>query len=47
MQRIVIKVGSHVLSDENTISEMRIEKLCQFLADLMQHYQVILVSSGA
>ena len=47
MQRIVIKVGSHVLSDENTISENRIAQLCQFLADLMQRYQVILVSSGA
>ena len=47
MKRIVIKVGSHVLSDESKISEQRIAKLCEFLASLMNKFEVILVSSGA
>lgn len=47
MKRIVVKVGSHVLSDEHRISEERIGKLCQLLAQLTQKYEVILVSSGA
>lgn len=47
MKRIVIKVGSHVISDENKISHERVGKLCEFLAQLMQKYEVILVSSGA
>ena len=47
MKRIVVKVGSHVLSDEHRISEERISKLCQLLAQLTQKYEVILVSSGA
>lgn len=47
MKRIVVKVGSHVLSDENKISSVRIANLCEFLALLMQKFEVILVSSGA
>lgn len=47
MKRIVIKVGSHIISDEGKISEERMQKLCEFLADLMRIYEVILVSSGA
>ena len=47
MKRIVVKVGSHVLSDENRISEARIAGLCEFLAELATRYEVALVSSGA
>ena len=47
MKRIVIKVGSHVLSDENAISQSRIDNLCKFLSDLSNKFEVILVSSGA
>lgn len=47
MKRVVIKVGSHVLSDEQSISIDRLEKLCEFLAQIMKKFEVILVSSGA
>ena len=47
MKRIVIKVGSHVLSDESSISQSRIDNLCEFLSDLSSRFEVILVSSGA
>lgn len=47
MKRIVVKVGSHVISDDHVISQERIDKLCDFLVDLTQKYEVILVSSGA
>lgn len=47
MQRIVIKVGSHVLSEENELCDERILNLAQLISNLMQKYQVILVSSGA
>lgn len=47
MKRIVIKVGSHVISDEHTISEKRVMQLCEFLSDLSAKFEVILVSSGA
>lgn len=47
MKRIVIKVGSHVISDDGQISSKRVENLCKFLADLMKKYEVIFVSSGA
>lgn len=47
MKRIVIKVGSHVLSDESSISQNRIDNLCEFLSDLSNRFEVILVSSGA
>lgn len=47
MQRIVIKVGSHVISDENLLNLKRFENLVAFLAKLMQKYEVILVTSAA
>lgn len=47
MKKIVIKVGSHIISDINHISEERVENLCEFLIQLRQKYEVILVSSGA
>ena len=48
MQRIVIKVGSHVLTQDGTIAKMRMLALVQLIAELKAHkYEVILVSSGA
>ncbi len=46
-KRVVIKVGSHVLSQQGRLARDRIANLCDFIADLMQEYEVILVSSGA
>ena len=47
MKRIVIKVGSHVLGEDDGLSFKRIENLCKFLSELKKKYEVILVSSGA
>lgn len=47
MQRIIIKVGSHIISEDNYLSRERLENLVAFLCTLMQKYEVILVSSGA
>ena len=47
MKRVVIKVGSHVLSDESSINQNRIDNLCEFLSELSDKFEVILVSSGA
>ena len=47
MKRVVIKVGSHVISDEHSISEKSVASLSEFLYDLSLKYEVILVSSGA
>ncbi|MCX2683343.1 glutamate 5-kinase [Campylobacter sp. MIT 21-1685] len=47
MQKIVVKVGSHIISENHTISEQRVKNLVDFLVLLMQKYKVILVSSAA
>ena len=48
MQRIVLKVGSHVLTEEGSIALERLRALVDLIADLQQAgHQVILVSSGA
>lgn len=47
MKRIVIKVGSHVISDDGKISILRVDSLCDLLYALIKKYEVILVSSGA
>jgi len=47
VKRIVIKVGSHVLGEDDGLSFERIKNLCSFLSDLRKKYEVILVSSGA
>ena len=48
MQRIVIKVGSHVLTQDGAIAKERMMALVQLIAELKAHkYEVILVSSGA
>ncbi len=47
MKRVVVKVGTHVLSEQNQLSQERILNLVEFLVALMKKYEVILVSSGA
>lgn len=47
MKRIVVKVGSAVLSEHNEIAKERMEALVDFIAELKAQYEVILVSSGA
>ncbi len=47
MKRIVVKVGSHVLSQDGELARDRITNLVSFLADICKKYDVILVSSGA
>ncbi len=47
-QRIVIKVGSHVLTEDGMVAKVRMLALVQLIAELKANkYEVILVSSGA
>ena len=45
--RVVVKVGSHVLSEQNRIEKTRMFNLVEFLVELMKNHEVILVSSAA
>ncbi len=48
MERIVIKVGSHVLTEDGAIAKPRMLALVELIAELKENnYDVILVSSGA
>lgn len=47
MKRVVVKVGSAVLTQDNSIALVRLQALVIFLAELKKKYEVILVSSGA
>jgi len=47
MKRVVVKVGSAVLTQDGEIALSRMQALVNFLAQLRQKYEVILVSSGA
>ena len=47
MKRIVVKVGSAVLTQDGTIALERMQALVDFLAELKSDNEVILVSSGA
>lgn len=47
MKRLVVKVGSAVLSEQNRIAKDRMQNLVDFIAELKSKYEVILVSSGA
>jgi len=47
MQRIVIKVGSAVLTEKNQIAKERMLNLVTLIANLRSKYKVILVTSGA
>ncbi len=47
-KRVVIKVGSHVLTEDGALAKKRLKALVEFLAKLHQDgKEVILVSSGA
>ncbi|KAG5502052.1 hypothetical protein JKF63_04329 [Porcisia hertigi] len=47
VRRIVVKVGSSILVENEEIASHRVTELCKFLADLRTRYEVILVTSGA
>lgn len=47
MQRIVLKVGSAVLTQDGKIAHRRLDNLVEFISKLKEKYDVILVSSGA
>lgn len=47
MKRVVVKVGSAVLTENGAIALERMQSLVDFLAQLKSEYEVILVSSGA
>ncbi len=47
MKRLVIKVGSAVLTEEGTLAMERLGNLVDFIAKLKEQYEVIFVSSGA
>lgn len=47
MKRIVIKVGSSVLTETTTIAKQRMLNLVGLIAEAREKYEVILVSSGA
>lgn len=47
MKRVVVKVGTHVLSENNMLHEERFISLCDFLSKLSEKIEVILVSSAA
>ncbi|WP_309498955.1 glutamate 5-kinase [Sulfurovum sp.] len=48
MKRVVIKVGSHILTENGTIAKVRMLALVELIAKLKaEMYEVILVSSGA
>lgn len=47
MKRIVIKVGSGVLTESNNIAKERMLNLVSFIAEIRKQYDVILVTSGA
>ncbi len=47
MKRIVLKVGSAVLTEQNRLAKDRMNNLVEFIHRLRDRYEVILVSSGA
>lgn len=47
MSRVVIKVGSAVLTEKNKIAKKRMFNLVSLIASLQTQYDVILVTSGA
>jgi glutamate 5-kinase len=47
MKRIVIKVGSAVLTQKDSVAKERMQNLVNLIVELKPKYEVILVSSGA
>ncbi|MGC9351209.1 MAG: glutamate 5-kinase, partial [Sulfurovum sp.] len=46
-KRIVLKVGSSVLTEDGEIAKERMYNLISFIAELRKKYEVVLVTSGA
>ncbi|HIC44272.1 MAG TPA: glutamate 5-kinase [Sulfurimonas sp.] len=47
MKRLVLKVGSAVLTEQNHMAKERIQALVDFIVELREKYEVILVTSGS
>ncbi|MDX9814578.1 MAG: glutamate 5-kinase [Sulfurimonas sp.] len=47
MSRVVLKVGSSILTQNSTIAKDRMKNLVEFIVKLRDKHEVILVSSGA
>lgn len=47
MQRLVLKVGSAVLTQDGKLAHRRLDNLVEFISLLKEKYDVILISSGA
>jgi len=47
IKRVVVKVGSAVLTQDGSLALSRMQNLVRFLVELKEKYEVILVSSGA
>lgn len=47
MKRLVLKVGSAVLTQDGKIAHKRLDNLVELIINLREKYEVILVSSGA
>jgi glutamate 5-kinase len=47
MKRLVVKVGSAVLTENDGVSLQRMQNLVDFINDLSVQYEIVLVSSGA
>ncbi len=47
MKRVVVKVGSAVLTQDGELALDRMQALVDFLVELMEKYEVVLVSSGS
>lgn len=46
-QKLVIKIGTSILSNGDILEMSRIEKICSFISALKTKFDIILVSSGA
>ena len=47
MRRITLKVGSGVLTENSEVAKSRMLNLVSFIVKLREHYEVLLVTSGA
>jgi glutamate 5-kinase len=47
MRRLVLKVGSAVLTQDGKIAHRRLDNLVEFISNLKEKYEIILISSGA
>jgi glutamate 5-kinase len=46
-RRIVIKIGTHVIYEDGVIEHNRFGKVVNFISEIMEDYEVIVVTSGA